>query len=203
MKSLEADHNDRAPECVRIPVRICTILVALALSGCGIPTGVEMWLQTKRYFGNGTIRTCNNLLAPGYAIEFPTFDASKDYAASYRLSHVPQVYGILESRNPYIYLCFYWKRGSADTDQIKSTVTASFRATLVRSSGQIVHSIEVPLARTTWGEARDLHVIADFEQAKFHFDRNSDYLLRVSYTPGLVPPPAKKLFFAIKDCAEY
>ena len=49
-----------------------------------------MWMQVKRYSGDGVIRTCSTVLVPGYLIEFPKFDSTRPYEASYRLSHVPQ-----------------------------------------------------------------------------------------------------------------
>jgi hypothetical protein len=50
-----------------------------------------MWLQTPRYSGNGTIRTCSSLVGGGYAIKFAEFDSAGPYSASYRLSQVPQI----------------------------------------------------------------------------------------------------------------
>src|SRR5438477_5628876 len=77
-------------------------LACVALSGCGIPAGAGMWAQAKEYAGDGVIHTCSNLFAGGYEIDFPRFDASRPFAASYRLSRVPPT-----GRNPaIIYLRF-------------------------------------------------------------------------------------------------
>src|SRR6266404_5211691 len=114
---------------------LVTALIALALAGCGIPASGEMWLQTKRYSGDGVIRNCSNLIGAGYCIDFQEFDASRPFSASYRMAHVPKVFG----RDPLIYLKFRCESGSSD--EIKKRVTASFRITLLDSAGAAIRSI--------------------------------------------------------------
>src|SRR5262249_10869851 len=103
--------------------RLALLAVALALGGCGIPASAEMWLQTKRYSGDGHIYNCSNLIGAGYCIDFPEFDATRPFTASYRLTHIPRVF----DRDPLIYLKFRCDFGSSD--EIKKSVTASFRVT--------------------------------------------------------------------------
>lgn len=162
--------------------------------------GIAMNLQIRRYSGDGSIRTCGNLLAPGYAIDFPKFEASRPYSASYRLVRLPRVHDPLGPRKAHIYLSLWWKNGSVNFDQ---SLSGSVRVDLVKSSGQLVHSFELPLASVMRGNSQGRDLFSDIKSTELHFEKNVDYYLRVSYSPGSVPPPAKELFFTIRDCAEY
>jgi hypothetical protein len=175
-------------------------LVCLGLSGCGIPGGAVMWVQTKRYSGDGVIRNCSNLLGSGYAIQFPTFDASRPFAASYRVSHVPQLHRIDGRNDPTVYLRFYSNIGYTKSLQIQKGVTARFQVILMNSRGQVMHSVEVPLSTSGWSSTQNLYAVS---KGAFHFDPDASYLLNVSYEPGAVPPPAKELYFEIDNCAYY
>src|SRR5713101_5335897 len=139
--------------------RVATVLVALALNGCGIPADLEMWLQTKRYSGDGVIRTCSNLFAAGYCIDFPKFDASQPYSASYRLSHVPRVHA--RGREPIIYLRF-----DGDRSFPRNGLSDSFRMTLANSRGEVIQAF----GRT------------------LQFDKSASYILYVDYAPGWPVP---------------
>jgi hypothetical protein len=178
-----------------------TALAALILSGCGIPAGMHMGLQIKQYSGDGVIYACSNLLAAGYGIDFPKFDASRYYSASYKLSHVPHVFRIDGRGDPLIFLSFY-QRGFTALHEKKS-VTAKFQITLSDSEGHIRHSAEIPLSTSTWGESQALFSVFDSEKSKLHFDRDSRYVLHVEYVPGDTPPPVKELYFTIANCASY
>ena len=176
------------------------VLLCWSLSGCGIPGGAVMWAQTKGYSGDGVMRNCSNMLGSGYAIEFPKFDASRSYAASYRVSHVPQLHRIDGRNDPILYLRFYSSVGYTKTKQIKKGVTARFRVILVNSHGQVMHSVEVPFSTSGWSSAQNLYGVSI---EAFHFDPDASYVFNVSYTPGAVPPPAKQVYFAIDNCAYY
>jgi hypothetical protein len=150
------------------------VFVALALNGCGVPAGFEMWLQIKRYSGDGVIHACSNLLAAGYRIDFPKFDASQPYSASYRLSRVPRVHA--RGREPIIYLRF-----DGDRSFPRNGLSDSFRMTLANSKGEVIQAF----GRT------------------LHFDKKASYILSVDYVPGQVPSRAKQLYFEIDNCAFY
>src|SRR5262249_11119671 len=120
--------------------RLVVLMVPLALAGCGIPGSAEMWIQTKRYSGDGTIHNCSNLLSAGYRIDFPEFNAFRPFTGSYQMRHVPKVIG----RDPVVYLRFRCESGSGD--EIKKRVTAVYRITLVDSAGVIVRSVEIPMS---------------------------------------------------------
>ena len=194
-----------------LPWRLCSrcacgaivFSIMLCLQGCGIPMGFDTWLQTKRYSGDGSIETCSNMFSPGYMITLPEFDAGHSYRITYRLSNVPPNSEMFYKRDPYIYLCFLWKRGSVDSDWVKNTTTASIKATLSKQTGQIVRSFELPLSSMLWGETQDVHELWDYEKTKLYFEARTSYLLNIEYRPGSVPPPTTRLFFAIKDCASY
>ena len=128
----------------------CCWLSCSALSWCGIPGSAEMWFQTKWYSGDGRIYNCSNLISAGYCIDFPEFDANRPFSTSYRLSHVPKVFG----RDPAIYLKFRCDFGS--NDEIRKRVTASFRVAQLDASGTVIRSSEFPMAAAVWGESRYL-----------------------------------------------
>jgi len=176
---------------------LVALIIALALDGCGIPASGEMWLQTKRYSGDGVIHNCSNLIGAGYRIDFPEFDASRPFSASYRMMHVPKVF----ARDPLIYLKFRCESGGSD--EIKERITASFRITLLDSAGSVIRSVEFPMSRTIWEESQNLCGAYDLEKSPFRFLPSASYLLKVSYDPGAVPPPAKRLYFSVDNCAFY
>jgi hypothetical protein len=176
---------------------LVALIIALALAGCGIPASGVMWLQTKRYSGDGVIHNCSNLIGAGYRIDFPEFDASRSFSASYRMAHVPKVFG----RDPLIYLKFRCESGSSD--EIKKRVTASFRITLLDSTRTVIRSIELPMSTSIWWEAQNLCGAYDLEKSPFRFQSSASYILEVSYDPGPVPPPTKRLYFSVDNCAFY
>jgi hypothetical protein len=179
-----------------------TALAALTLNGCGIPAGMHMWLQTKWYSGDGIIYACSNLLAAGYGIDFPKFDSSRYYSASYSLSRVPQVYRIDGRSDPLILLRFY-QRDFVAVRERKNSVTATFHVTLSDMKGHIQHSADIPLSTSRWEESQALFGIYDLERSRLHFDKNIGYVLHVEYVPGDTPPLAKELYFTIDNCASY
>jgi hypothetical protein len=176
---------------------LVALIIGSALAGCGIPASAEMWLQTKRYSGDGVIHNCSNLIGAGYRIDFPEFDASRPFSASYRMAHVPKVFG----RDPLIYLKFRCEFGSSD--EIKKRVTASFRITLLDSAGTVIRSIELPMSTSIWWEAQNLCGAYDLEKSPFRFQSSASYILMVSYDPGHIPPPTKRLYFSVDNCAFY
>lgn len=173
------------------------IAFLLGATGCGVPMGIEMKLQIRRYSGDGSIRTCGNLLAPGYAIDFPKFDTSRPYSASYRLTRLPRVYDPLTPRKAHIYL------RSWQNVNFEQSLGGSVRVDLVKTSGQLAHSFELPLAGVLHGNSQGRDLFSDIKTTELHFEKNVDYILRVSYSPGLIPLRSKELFFTIRDCAEY
>jgi hypothetical protein len=169
-----------------------------ALSGCGIPASVWMWAQAKQYSGDGVIYTCSNIFMRGYGIDFPRFDASQPYTASYRLSKVPQT-----SRKQ-TGVCLRFKQPDLAMALAKQkSVTATFRLVLYDTDDNILHSADVVLSQPGWSETGRLFSVYAGEKSYVQFERNSSYVLKVSYTPGAVPPPAKDVYFAVENCAFY
>lgn len=158
-----------------------------------------MWLQAKRYSGDGIIQTCSSLVGAGYRIDFPEFDASRPYSASYRLSKLPQVF----RRDPVIYLKFHLNPDFGIPEETKKRITASFRITLFDSQSHVIRSAELTLADTIWWGGEHPLGAYDLPKSVFHFNWNTPYILQVSYEPGLVPPPATQLYFSIDNCAFY
>lgn len=178
-------------------------LSSTLLSGCGIPLSLDMWLQTKRYSGDGLIESCSTPFASGYQITFPAFSAASPQTLTYRLSHVPQNFGVWVPKDPRLLLCFWWKRASVDSDWIRDTSTASLRITLVTEQGALVREVDIPLSKMLWGETQDFHELWEFDKTRLHFDGNTPYILKIQYTPGTVPPPVRQLFFVIDNCPTY
>jgi hypothetical protein len=163
------------------------------LCGC-----MPMAIKARRYSGDGEFRVCSNLLAQGYSITFPSVPANQPYSATYRLAHVPGV-----GRDPYIYLSFHSDAPPSASDTARPNVTAVIRVTLEDFSGGEVRSLELPLAKAIWRWSQDVFGAYDLDKSVFHFDPSASYVLRVSYTPGSTPPPAKEVYFEIDGCAYY
>ena len=157
-----------------------------------------MSAQATQYSGDGTIHTCSNLFEGGYGIDFASFDSSRPYSASYRLSHVPQT-----RRGHAVILLHFFQSDYRLAQKKKSSVTASFRFTLRDARGNIVHSAELRASGAVWSESQRLFGIYELDRSYLHFEGNANYILDVSYTPGAVPLPAKQLYFAIDNCAYY
>jgi hypothetical protein len=178
-----------------LSIALCFILV-----GC-VASNLAMEAQVQRYSGDGVIHSCSTALMAGYRIQFPKFDASRAYAASYRLSHVPQMHRIDGRDNPSVYLRFRSSLGFAATQEFRKTSTAIFRLTLVDSRGKVIYSTKSTVSDSRWGQqARNLY---DSFGCEFHFERDATYVLKVAYTPGTVPPPAKELYFVLENCGYY
>jgi hypothetical protein len=114
---------------VRRVKMFATVLVFFALSGCGVPEGVQLWFEAESYSGDGVIYTCSNLVGGGYRIDFPKFDAFQPYTAAYSLSHVPKVY----NREPVIYL-----RYDGDRALPRNALSDTFGITLKKSTGEVI-----------------------------------------------------------------
>ena len=159
---------------------------------------MPMARKAKRYSGDGEIRVCSNLLAQGYSITFPSFPADQPYSAAYKLAGIPSV-----GRDPYVYLSFHSDAPPSASDTAKPHVTAVIHFTLEDSSGRQLRSLELPLAKAIWRHSQDVFGVYDLEKSNFHFEPSASYVLRVSYTPGSTPPPAKEVYFEIDGCAYY
>ena len=175
-------------------MRSLGVVIALFLLGGCMP----MASKAKRYSGDGEIRVCSNLLAQGYSITFPSFPADQPFSAVYKLAGVPSV-----SRDPYVYLSFHSDAPPSASDTVKPQVTAVMHLTLEDSSGRQLRSLELPLAKAIWRHSQDVFGVYDLEKSSFHFEPSASYVLRVSYTPGSTPPPAKEVYFEIDGCAYY
>jgi hypothetical protein len=174
-------------------MKLLWLCCALTLNGC-VVADVAMETQVMQYSGDGVIHNASLTFWPGYRIEFPAFDATRAFEASYRLSHVPQ----LDSRDPLIYLRFY-QRDFITARKKKNSVTASFHVALSDAQGHILHSAEISLSTSWWTGNQRLFGVYDLEKSKLHFDRGASYVLHVAYKPGRVPPPAKQLYFSIEN----
>jgi hypothetical protein len=177
--------------------RLVAAVTILTLTGCGIPAGLLMLWQVKRYSGDGKIQTCSQWFGAGYQIEFAAFDASRPFTASYQVSALPQVSG----RDPMIYLKFDLDRFLENPDAIKSATTGSFGIDLLDSRGGVVQTADLQTATAIWWGGGKSWGMYDLQKSRFHFSRNENYILRVWYEPGRVPPPANQLYFDIDNCA--
>ena len=162
-----------------------------------------MWIQVRRYSGDGVIYNCSSSIPivgtliswPGYRIEFPKFRSDRPYEASYRLSRVPQ-----RGRHPAtIYLRFTPQPDWTTALEKQSSVTAVFRIVLEDSQGRILHSAELPVATSGWTSWGGPFGVYELQKSKLAFKANKSYILKVSYLPGGVPPPADELYFSIEN----
>src|SRR5438445_8465281 len=150
--------------------RLAIIVACLALSNCvGGDLAIES--QIKKYSGDGTIYNCSIPFAPGYRIEFPTFDAASPYEDLYRLSGVPST----NSDHAVIYLRFF-NADLSRTRKKKKSVTASFRIALCDSTGSILHSAEFQVSESGWMEERGLFGVYDLGKSYLHFKRGASYV---------------------------
>ena len=111
-------------------------------------------------------------------------------------------YSKVAGRQSQIYLKFRCEFGSSE-EIIKHT-TASFHLAVLDSSGKAIRSVALPLSATNWtgAEAPCLRAY-NVGSSQFHFQPNASYVLKVSYDPNSIQPPAKRLYFSIDDCALY
>jgi len=182
--------------------RVLLILLCLLLNGCVIGN-LSMWIQVRQYSGDGIIYNSSSSIPivgalicwPGYRIEFPRFQSDRPYEASYRLSHVPQ-----RGRNPaIIYLRFTPQPNWVGALKTQNSVTAVFRIILENAEGRILHSAELPIATSGWTSAGGPFGVYELQKSEFFFEPHKSYILRVSYVPGEVPPPADELYFSIEN----
>jgi len=172
------------------------LLVALCfgLSGCFV-ANLVMEAQVLQYSGDGVIHNSTMAFSPGYRIEFPKFNSARPYEAPYRLSHVPHT---PTHDHATIYLRFN-QPDFVMARKKKGSVTAAFRLELYDSKGNSVHSAELHLSNSYWSEAQGLFGVFDLKKSDLRFERNTSYVLKVSYVPGDVPPPAEELYFSIEE----
>jgi hypothetical protein len=182
------------------PGRLLLILLCFVLSGC-VTGNLAMETGVMQYSGDGVIHSCSTILMPGYAIEFPKFNSTRSYQASYRLSNMPPA-----GRERALILLRFNQPGLlfSTAQRKQKSVTATFRFSLLDAKGDLLHSAELQLCSAIWtGNQRVPYGIYELGKSHFHFERNASYILHVSYTPGAVPPPAKELYFAIDNCGFY
>ena len=176
---------------------LSALLIPCLLSGCFL-ANLDMKRQVRRYSGDGTIENCATFSWPGFQIQFPSFDASKAFDASYRLSRVPQLHKFGRTTDAYLFLRFRWHEDSENVDELKKHVTAAYRFVLLDSTGRILQSAELPFSSSIWGGA-ELYGVYDLDKSKIHFQPDASYTLKVSYDPGTNPPPAQRLYFSIEN----
>ena len=173
---------------------------ALLLSACGLPDAGRVNLQARQYRGDGVIDTCGNLLMGGYHIDFPRFDASRPFSAVYHLAHAPRIRDAGGPRDPYLYLrpSFYPHDQYIPSDDVKARLSAEFEFTLRDAHGLVRH-LKVPIATAIWGSAG----VYQLHKSELPLARDGSYELRVSYSPGAVPPPVKEFYFVVDGCSFY
>jgi hypothetical protein len=160
-----------------------------------------MWLQTYKFSGDGTIRTCSSLVGGGYAIKFAEFDPASPYSASYRLSHVPEIGLSRKEHEPTLYFRFQWAGPYLQWRERQKTLTGQIRVVLLDSGDQNMKSEEVSLAEMFWTQTQGLYGGYDLARTRLHLEPGRSYTLRVAYVPGTVPPPATHAYFEIDNCA--
>jgi hypothetical protein len=175
------------------------IVALLPLSSCGIPGSMVERIDANQYRGDGTIGTCSNIFGGGYRIDFPPFDATRTYDASYRVSHLPPP----GKEWPEFELGFS-ERGPRDVQKRMKSVTAISRLTLRDTNGNILWSEAVRFSALRVGfGATGLSYVNAFQNNPVRFKRDVSYTLTMSYSPGAVPPPTKQLHLAINNCSFY
>jgi hypothetical protein len=180
-----------------IAKRFVAFVAAWMLTGCGLVTGLLTSWEVKWYGGDGSIETCSQWFAAGWQINFSPFDASKPFAASYRISKLPHILG----RDPMIYLKFDVDNFLHDVDSAKSKTTARFDVELLDPQGRVIQTLDLQTRTAIWWGGGKSWGLYDLDRSAFHFEPHKSYTLRVRYEPGDIPPPAEKLYFSIDKCA--
>jgi opacity protein-like surface antigen len=179
-------------------VKLLVLAVSIfALTGCGFFADLSLRSEIKEYQGDGVIYTCSNALMGGYGIDFPRFDASRPFTATYHFSHVPP------TRLPWLQPFLYLRHGAfpkdeSPPDDVKAGLRAKFLFTIHDSHGQVAHA-ELPLATAIWGSDG----VYDLDRSRVGFQKDTNYELRVEYSPGVNPPPVKEFYVVIDRCASY
>lgn len=160
-----------------------------------------MWLQMYRFSGDGTIRTCSGLVGGGYAIKFAEFDPAGPYAASYRLSNVPEI-GISRNRHEGILHLRFQRAGPyLQWSEHQKALTGQIRVTLQDNEGHNIKSEELLFTEILWTGNQGLYGGYDLTKTRLRFEPGRSYTLHVAYAPGTVPLPAAHAYFEIDNCA--
>jgi hypothetical protein len=117
----------------------------------------------------------------GYSIRFTEFDLGRDYEASFRLSHVPNI-----GKKCGVYLAIrdpddYWFFDS----HIRQLQQGKMQLELLDSRGAIVVQTGGKLKGYTWYGCRDLHGLYRSNESFFTPRTDEEYTLRIVYHPDL------------------
>ena len=181
-------------------LRLMAIIIGSLAVITGVPFNVGMWVQTKLYKGDGEIRNDAIVGIPGYTIDFPPFDPSVPYEASYHLYHVPQ--RILDN-SPYLFLRFHSTLPFLETLAIEKRVSATFHFQLLVTQMVVSYSARSYLSLHRLGRRK-----ATFMECMncTRASSNSNGIKVTSFmshiSPAISPHPQKPFTFPLKMVVE-
>lgn len=167
----------------------------LLFSGC-VFRSHPLEEQISKYRGDGAIRetSISSLLfsSPGFSLCFPKFDSVHEYAASYRISHLPKT----KSRLSLIYLRF---ESSCDSQLLKDKFKGSVRYTIESNEGEVLWDKVLPFERAIWSQSGGRFGLYDSSVSEFEFENSKEYLLRVHYSPDVKDLPFAHCYVSIES----
>jgi hypothetical protein len=119
----------------------------------------------------------------GYIVDFPGFDLGAAHRATYHLAGLPSLGGA----NAEIALMIKDPKGfsAMDVDGFRDRTTATFKCSLVDSSGKVVTTFETPLKKLIWSSPihdRSGYALYDPDKSFFPPRPDANYTLSIEYS---------------------
>ena len=169
----------------RTPMVVVTMVLLASCGRCG--WGTYYLRGTQSYSGDGVI---SDVSQPGglfgtraYIIDFPKFDLSQRYAATYHFSGTPTL-GWAKSE---IALMIEDPRGwlGGTVDGLKEASKGTLKCSLVDSSGKVITRFETPLKNLIWSgpiHDRSGYALYDLDNSFFRPNSDAKYTLTIEYS---------------------
>ena len=164
---------------------LCCLWLCAACGRCGWGSYYSRGL--KQYSGDGTISDTSQSSGlfgtNGYIVDFPGFDLGAAHQATYHLAGLPS----LGRANAEITLMINDPKGfsATDVDELRDRTTATFKCSLVDSSGKVVTTFETPLKNLIWSSPihdRTGYALYDLDKSFFTPKSDANYTLRIEYS---------------------
>lgn len=170
---------------MRPALLLCCLWLCAACGRCGWGSYYSHGL--KQYSGDGKISDTSQSSGlfgtNGYIVDFPEFDLGAAHRATYHLAGLPSLGGA----NAEIALMIKDPKGwsATDVDELRDRTTATFKCSLVDSSGKVVTTFETPLKKLIWSSPihdRSGYALYDLDKSFFLPRSDANYTLSIEYS---------------------
>lgn len=169
---------------------IVAMVAGLTLQSC-LPANVGMWLQVKRYKGDGVAENSSLFWWPGYRISFPEFDPRFYYQKQYHLNNVPQRGGVSAAFSLHF-------RPSLLSSEARPTGAYAF--VLKEVDGTVMQSGVIRFSDALWSQTgMKIDSVYDRNKCYLDFKPKTKYILNVKYAPGPHPALTRGVFFCLEN----